>query len=232
MSDGILLAMHILVVEDERKISTFLVKGLRAEGYTVDLAENGSDGLTKALTGNFALIILDIMLPLMDGLTVCKTLRQKKIQTPIIMLTAKDTLDDKLRGFEHGADDYLVKPFSFAELLARIKAVLKRNTIEPVETLSCKDLILNIEKHEVQRQGKIIEMSATEFRLLEFLLRNTQRVVSKQRILEEVWGYDFDPESNIVEVYIKYLRTKLDVGHKEKLIHTVRGAGYRLCVSK
>jgi DNA-binding response OmpR family regulator len=225
-------AMHILVVEDERKISSFLVKGLRAEGYTVDLAENGSEGLTKALTGNFAIIILDIMLPLLDGLTVCKTLRQKKIPTPIIMLTAKDTLDDKLRGFEHGADDYMVKPFSFAELLARIKSVLNRHIPANQEILSCQDLSLNIEKHEVQYKGKNIEMSATEFRLLEFMLRNTQRVVSKQRILEEVWGYDFDPESNIVEVYIKYLRNKIDKGHKAKLIHTIRGVGYRLCASK
>ena len=224
--------MHILVVEDEKKISSFLVKGLRAEGHTVDLAENGTDGLNKGLDEDYSVIILDIMLPLMDGLTVCKTLRQHKKTTPVIMLTAKDTVEDKIHGFEHGADDYLVKPFSFAELLVRIKAVSRRQSEVPSEKLQCADLHINPETHEVVRKNKPISLSATEFRLLEYLLRNSSRVVSKQRILEEVWGYDFDPESNIVEVYIKYLRTKIDRGHTPKLIQTIRGFGYRLCVSK
>jgi heavy metal response regulator len=221
--------MKILIIEDEKKVVSFLKKGLVSEGYAVDVASDGEEGLFMAKEGDYEVIILDVMLPQKDGLSVCRELRAAGKNSPIIMLTAKDAVEDRVKGLEAGADDYLVKPFSFAELLARIRALVRRHKGTSGNILKIADLTLDPETHEVKRGGKLISLSATEFRFLKYLMENTKRVVSRSLILENVWGYDFDPESNIVEVYIKYLRDKIDRGFKKSLIKTVPGVGYRLC---
>ncbi len=217
--------MKILVVEDEKKVASFIRSGLRSEGYTVDVAQDGEEGLFLAHEGGHDLIILDLMLPKMDGLSVCRRLRAEGKSMPIIMLTAKDEVDDRVKGLEAGADDYLAKPFSFAELLARIKALSRRGHELKSETLSCADVRLHPDRMEVTKKGKPVNLSATEFKLLKYLMQNRGRVLSKAMILENIWGYDFDPESNIVDVYIKYIRDKVG----KSLIQTVRGIGYKLC---
>ena len=217
--------MKILLVEDEKKVVSFIRNGLRSEGFTVDTAQDGEEGLFKALEGNFDLIILDLMLPKMDGISVCQKLRAQAKNTPIIMLTAKDEVDDRVKGLEAGADDYLTKPFSFAELLARIKALSRRGREVKSEILNWADIRLNPDRMEVTKKGKAVNLSATEFKLLKYFMQNPGRVLSKAMILENIWGYDFDPESNIVDVYIKYLRDKVG----KNLIQTVRGIGYKLC---
>ncbi|HVN67868.1 MAG TPA: response regulator transcription factor [Candidatus Sulfotelmatobacter sp.] len=221
--------MKILIVEDDRKIVNFLRAGLQSEGYAVTAAADGADGLERAVAEKYDMIILDLLLPKLDGLSLCRELRRRKVATPIIMLTAKETTDDRVSGLQAGADDYLTKPFSFAELLARIKAIARRSQGSSAGRLAAGDLTLDPDTLEAQRAGKPLKLSATEFKLLKYLLENQNRVISKPLILENVWGYDFDPESNIVEVYIKYLRDKIDKGHKKSLIQTVHGIGYKLC---
>lgn len=221
--------MKILLVEDERKVISFIKKGLQSEGYTVDTASDGEEGLFMAQEGDYDTIVLDLRLPKMDGITVCKKIREEGRKVPIIMLTAKDTVEDRVKGLDAGADDYLTKPFSFSELLARIKALNRRNRTLEASVLRTGDLELNPETFETTRAGKRASLSATEFRLLKYLMQNKNKVVSKTAILENVWGYDFSPESNIVDVYIKYLRDKIDKGFKKNILQTVRGIGYKIC---
>ena len=218
--------MRILVVEDQAKVASFIVKGLKEERYAVDLAETGAAGLELAQLNPYDLIVLDVMLPEMNGYQVCEALRQKHIKTPIMMLTARDSVADKVRGLDAGADDYLTKPFSFDEFLARLRALLRRgqHLVEP--KLSAADLQLDPVSHEVTRAGKRLELTAKEYGLLEFLLRNKNRIVTRTSIIEHVWDIHFDSDTNLVDVYIRYLRRKLDDDHEVKLIHTVRGVGY------
>ena len=221
--------MKILIIEDEKKIVSFIKNGLRSEGYTVDAAFDGEEGLYKAEEGNYDLIVLDVKLPLLDGFSLLKQLRAKGKNTPVIMLTARDAVEDKVEGLNLGADDYLTKPFSFEELLARIKALTRRKQAKTSNLLKVDDLTLDTEYLAVKRGKKEINLSPTEFKLLKYLMENKSRVLSKTLILENVWGYDFSPESNIVDVYIKYLRDKIDKGSKKSLIQTVHGMGYKIC---
>jgi DNA-binding response OmpR family regulator len=224
--------MKILIIEDEKKITNFLKKGLKSEGFTSDIATDGEEGFFMSQEGHYGVIILDIGLPKMDGIAVCQKIRKSGNTTPIIMLTAKDSVEDRVRGLDAGADDYLTKPFSFAELLARLRALKRRKQGLIGNTLKVADLELNQHTCSVQRADKNIQLSSTEYRLLNYLLENKNHTVSKTSILEQVWGLDFSPESNIVEVYIKYLREKIDKGFDPPLIHTVHGIGYKLCDSK
>jgi len=219
--------MIILIVEDEKKIASFVKRGLKEEGYAVDVAYDGEKGLNLAESNSYDLIILDIMLPQKDGLTVCKSLRKVKVTTPVLMLTAKDTVEDKVNGLDSGADDYLIKPFAFEELLARVRALLRRGRPLSPEKLMVADLILDPVTHQVKRGGKIIQLTYTEYRLLSYLMSNANRVLTRTMIEDHVWGYDYFEEfSNIIDVYIRYLRKKIDEGFNKKLIHTIRGKGY------
>lgn len=219
--------MRVLLVEDDQKIAAFILKGLRAEGFAVDHAADGKDGLHLALTEPYDAAIVDIMLPGMDGLRLIETMRQEKISTPVIILSARDTVDDRVKGLQTGGDDYLTKPFAFSELLARVQALIRRSTgaAEPTR-LSYADLSMNLITREVFRAGTKIELQPLEFALLEYLLRNAERVVSKTMIMEHVWDYHFDPQTNVVESRIYKLREKVDRGYDPKLIQTVRGVGY------
>ncbi len=223
--------MKILIAEDEDKIADFIQSGLKSEGYAVDRASDGELGLFMASESQYDLVILDWRLPKIDGLTLCKLLRKNGQTAPIMMLTARDSVDDRVAGLDAGADDYLTKPFSFEELMARIRALSRRFTPAAATSIwVIGDLTVSTDTHRVERAGKPIKCSATEFRLLRFLIENTHRVVSRTLILEKVWGFDFSPESNIVEVYINYLRDKIDKGFPAPLIQTIHGVGYRLCV--
>jgi two-component system, OmpR family, response regulator len=217
--------MRILLVEDEKNVASFIKKGLEEETYTVDVAGDGPEGLLMATESTFDLIILDVMLPGMNGIELCKTLRTKGLMKPILMLTAVDSVERKVEGLESGADDYLVKPFAFSELIARIKALLRR-TPDMVNELSLNDLRVDLLSRRVYRGKREIILTQKEFSLLEYLLRNKGRVLSRTQIIENVWGYDFSPGTNIIDVHIKSLREKLDAGVEGKLIHTVRGTGY------
>lgn len=220
--------MRILVIEDDRRIANLLKKGLVEEGYAVDLAYDGLEGQYLGESEDYDLIILDLLLPKVDGLTVCRKLREKQIKIPILILTAKITIDDRVEGLNAGADDYLVKPFSFRELTARINALLRRSqeTLPPI--LKVADLELDPAKHLVKQNGRTIDLSAKEFAILEYLLRNKNQVITRTMILEHVWDYNFDPSSNIVDVFITHLRKKIDNGDKEKLIQTIHGVGFKL----
>jgi|YelNatPaOPRAMG01_1025707.scaffolds.fasta_scaffold14366_5 heavy metal response regulator len=220
--------MRILLVEDDEHIVDFLKRGLKEEGYVVDIAYNGEDGLYLAENEGFDLIILDILLPKLDGFELCKRLRAKGNLTPILMLTAKDEIEDRVHGLDIGADDYLVKPFAFEELLARIRALLRRQKSIESSVLKIGDLTLNLLTREVKRGGKSIELTTREFELLKFLMYHPGQVLTRTQIAEHVWSYDFDYFSNIVDVYIRYLREKIDDPFEHKLIHTVRGAGYKI----
>jgi heavy metal response regulator len=213
------------LVEDEKNVAAFIKKGLEEETYTVDVAGDGPEGLLMATESNFDLIILDVMLPGMNGIELCKTLRTKGIMKPVLMLTAVDSVERKVEGLESGADDYLVKPFAFSELIARIKALLRR-TPDMVSELSLNDLRVDLLARRVYRGKREIMLTQKEFSLLEYLLRNKGRILSRTQIIENVWGYDFSTGTNIVDVHIKSLREKLDSGFGGKLIHTVRGTGY------
>ncbi len=219
--------MRILLVEDDRKIAEFILKGLKEAGFAVDHALNGEDGLHLASTEPYDAAIIDIMLPKLDGLTLIEELRGQQINTPIIILSAKRTVDDRIKGLQTGSDDYLTKPFSFSELLARIQALIRRDSrVSEPSWLKVADLSLNLMSREVVRAGKTIDIQPLEFALLEYLMRNTGRVVSKTMIMEHVWNYNFVPQTNVVEVRISKLRDKIDKDFEPKLIHTVRGAGY------
>ena len=220
--------MVILVVEDEVKITRFIKKGLEMEHYTVEVAYDGEEGLSKAEINNYDLIILDIMLPKMDGFEVCKKLREAKIETPIIMLTARNMIDDKIKGLDAGADDYLIKPFAFGELLARIRALLRREKTVKSTKLQVGDLVIDPANHEVARNGKEISLSSKEYRLLDYMMRRPGHVCTRTMIGEHIWGYNFTDDSNVIDVYISYLRKKIDTGFKAKLIHTVRDIGYKI----
>ena len=221
--------MYILVVEDERRLAQVVRKVLEEEGHTVDVAYDGEDGLAMAMEGSHDVIALDILLPGMDGLEVCRALRANRVDTPVLLLTALDAVEDRVRGLDAGADDYLPKPFAFQELLARLRALGRRRVQarEP-DQLRTADLALDLRRRRAERNGKTIELSPKEFALLEFLMRNEGRVVTRTQILDHVWGYDYSPDSNLVDVYVTYLRRKVDRGHQRKLIRTVRGAGYAL----
>jgi two-component system response regulator MprA len=221
----------ILVIEDEERILQFLRRGLTYEGYTVDTAVNGTEGLAKALELNPDLVIIDWMLPELepglDGLEVCRRLREEG-DTPLLMLTAKDSVADRVRGLDAGADDYLVKPFALNELLARVRALLRRSKTTQPEVLSFQDLRLDTGTHQAFRADRAIDLTAKEYELLELLLRHPRQVLTRDLIYDRVWGYDFGGESNIIEVYIRYLRQKTEEGGLPRLIHTVRGVGYVL----
>lgn len=221
--------MRILLVEDEKNVAAFIRKGLEEEYYTVDVAEDGDEGFLVATSNEYDLMVLDIMLPGINGIELCKRLRDKGIKAPILMLTAIDSVNSKVEGLESGADDYLTKPFAFSELLARIKALLRR-TAESVSELSLEDLRMDLLSRRVFRADKEVILTPKEFSFLEYLLRNKGRVLSRTQIIENIWGYSFDPNSNVVDVHIKFLREKIDAGFPKKLIHTVRGAGYILKV--
>ena len=220
--------MRILVVEDEKKIADFIKRGLKEEGYAVDLAYDGQEGLFLAKTNPYDLVILDLMLPKLDGISLCKTLKDKGMLTPIVMLTAKDAIKDKVAGLDAGADDYITKPFAFAELLARIRAILRKKGHEASGTIKVDDLILDLTTHRVERAGKEIKLTQKEYALLEYLMRNAGSIVTRTMISEHVWDIYFDTFTNVIDVYINYLRNKIDLPHKKKLIHTVRGRGYIL----
>jgi heavy metal response regulator len=220
--------MRILVVEDERKIAEFVKKGLKAEGYAVDTAADGEEGRFLAGTGDYDLILLDLRLPKMDGVMLCRTLRAEKYAGPILMLTARDTVKDKVLGLDSGADDYLTKPFDFEELLARVRALLrKRGAGEPTR-LQVDDLVMDLVAHTVERGPQPIALTPKEFSLLEYFLRNAGAVVSRAMIAEHVWDIHFDSFTNVIDVSVNHLRNKVDRDFPKKLIHTVRGRGYVL----
>jgi len=226
------LAMRILLVEDDKKVASFIHKGLEEEGYAVDVAPDGEAGLFMGLDRLHDLIILDVMLPKKPGFQVLRELRQAKIVTPVLLLTARDTVEDKVQGLDAGADDYLTKPFAFAELLARVRALLRRRADARSPQLQLADLVLDPATRSVTRGGQPITLTNREFALLEYFLRNAGRVLSRAMIAEHVWDYDFDSGTNVIDVYVNYLRKKLDAGRESKLLHTVRGAGYVLKESR
>jgi len=221
--------MRLLVVEDDKKIALFVKTGLTEAGFAVDHVIDGEDGLHLALTEPYDLAVIDLMLPTVDGLTIIKEMRDHGINTPVLILSAKRSVDERVEGLQTGGDDYLVKPFAFAELLARVQALMRRSSREnsPVE-LKFADLTLNLHSRSVIRAGREIDLQPLEFSLLEYLMRNSGRVVSKTMIMEHVWDYNFNPQTNVVEARICYLRDKIDKGFDAKLIHTVRGVGYVL----
>jgi two-component system copper resistance phosphate regulon response regulator CusR len=220
--------MRILVIEDEKKVARFIKKGLEEEGYAVDLASDGEEGLARVLDQVHDLIILDIALPKIDGLQVLKKLRERKVPTPVLLLTVRAAIEDKVLGLDSGADDYLTKPFAFQELLARIRALLRRKAETGPPLLQVEDLVLDPSRRLVTRGGERIDLTSKEFALLEYLMRNAGRVLTRAMISEHVWNYDFDTGTNVIDVYVNYLRRKIDSGRKKKLIHTVRGSGYAL----
>lgn len=224
--------MRLLLVEDDLQIASFIMKGLKQAGFVIDHAIDGEDGLHMALNEPYDAAIIDIMLPKLDGLTLIEELRRKKVDTPVIILSAKRSIDDRVKGLQTGSDDYLTKPFSFSELLARVQALIRRATraTEPTR-LSVGELSIELLKHEIFRAGEKIDLQPREFSLLEYLMRNTGRVVSKTMILEHIWDYDFDPQTDVVDVLVCRLRSKVDRDFDEKMIHTIRGVGYVLEIS-
>jgi len=221
--------MRVLVVEDDKKIASFVARGLKEAGHAVDTAERGDDALHLGLNNHYDVAIIDLMLPAVDGLSLIECWRAKKVKTPVIILSAKRSVDDRVKGLQVGGDDYLTKPFAFSELLARVQSLVRRSsqTVEP-STLTYADLTLDLLSREVTRGGRKIELQAREFALLEYLLRNAGRVVSKTMILEHVWDYHFDPKTNVIDVLVSRLRGKIDRDFDRKLIHTMRGFGYVL----
>ena len=221
--------MYILVVEDERRLAQVVRRVLEEEGHTVDVAYDGEEGLALATDGSHDVIVLDILLPVMEGFEVCRTLRRDRVDTPILLLTALDSVDDRVRGLDAGADDYLPKPFAFQELLARLRALGRRKVQAREPTaLEVRGLRLDLRRRRAERDGRTIDLSPREFSLLEFLMRNEGRVVTRTQMLDHVWGYDYATDSNLVDVYMAYLRRKVDRGDDRKLIRTVRGVGYAI----
>jgi len=224
--------MRLLLVEDDRTIASFVTKGFEEAGFAVDHADNGEDGLHLALVESYDAAVVDVMLPRLDGLALIKRMRQQRINTPVIILSAKRSLDDKIKGLQTGSDDYLVKPFAFSELLARVQALLRRSSgsVEPMR-LTVGDLSMDLLKRQVTRSGRAIELQPMEFKLLEYLMHHGEQVVSKTMILEHVWDYSFDPQTNVVDVLVCRLRNKVDRDFDQKMIHTIRGVGYVLKAS-
>jgi two-component system OmpR family response regulator len=221
--------MRLLLIEDDQKIAAFIIKGFKAEGFAVDHAPDGLQGLDLGLTEPYDVIIVDLMLPKLDGLSVIENLRKQKVMVPVIILSAKDSVDDRVKGLQIGSDDYLPKPFAFAELLARVQALLRRRSGSTETTnLQVGDLSLDLITREVSRAGRRIELQPLEYSLLAYLMHNSGKVVSKTMIMEHVWDYHFDPQTNVVEARICRLRDKIDKGFDSKLIHTIRGVGYVL----
>ena len=220
--------MRILVVEDEKKVSAFIKKGLEEEGFSVDLAHDGEEGVLKATSSTYDLILMDIMMPKKDGLTAIKEIREKSISTPILCLTAKDTVDDIVSGLNTGSDGYLTKPFAFTELLARSRALVRRGNQDRGAELFYADLRIDPVAHKVWRDGNELDLTSKEYALLEYFMRNANLVLTRSMIAENVWDYTFDSFTNIIDVYVNYLRKKVDQNYEKKLIHTVRGAGYIL----
>ncbi|MGD8338522.1 MAG: response regulator transcription factor [Desulfobacterales bacterium] len=221
--------MRILVVEDDKKIASFVAKGLKEAGYAVDVAPDGPDGLDLGLSGVYDAAVVDIMLPGLDGLTLIERLRAKKNNTPVIILSAKRTVDDRVKGLQAGGDDYLTKPFSFSELLARIQALIRRDTrVAESSTLTVGDLAIDLLAREAKRGDTVISLPSREFALLEYLMRHPGRIVSKTSILENIYDYSFDPQTNVVDVLVCRLRNKIDKDFDRKMLHTVRGMGYVL----
>jgi len=218
--------MRILIVEDEKKVANFVKKGLQEEGYAVDLSFDGEEGLNLGRDPSYDLIILDIYLPKLDGLAALKKLRAHGVRTPVLLLTVRATIEDKVLGLDSGADDYLTKPFAFQELLARVRALLRRRMDTGAAVVRIGDLILDPASRIVSRGARTIELTVKEFSLLEYFMRNPGRVLTRTMIIEHVWNYDFDSGTNVVDVYVNYLRKKIDFREEQKLIHTVRGVGY------
>ncbi len=222
--------MRILVVEDEHRIAAFLKRGLVEEGYAVDVAFDGDEALDWSAIAPYDLIVLDLLLPGLSGIVVCRTLRQRGVRTPILMLTARDAIEDRVTGLDAGADDYLTKPFAFSELLARIRALLRREPDARALVLHIADLTLDPATHIVTRAGIVIPLANKEYQILEYLLRNENRALTRTMIAEHAWDYEFDNASNVIDVHIRALRRKLDDAYPVKLIHTIRGVGYRLAI--
>jgi len=220
--------MRILIAEDDRKVAGFLKKGLKEEHYAVDVCYDGEEALFQAQVNQYDLIILDVMLPKKNGFAVCKEIREEGKLTPILMLTARDQLEDKVKGLREGADDYLTKPFAFEELLARIQALLRRTQDYKTKTLKVGDLELDPVSRKITRQGKPITLTGKEYALLEYLIRNKGRVITQSMIIDHVWDMNYDGLSNVVNVYINHLREKIDKGFSQKYIHTIRGVGYKI----
>jgi two-component system copper resistance phosphate regulon response regulator CusR len=221
-------AMRILLVEDEPKIAAFLRKGLAENGFVVDVADRGDDGLHLARTGSYDLVILDVLLPHLDGWSVLAALRREGRQTPVVYLTARDAVHDRVKGLELGADDYLVKPFAFSELLARVRSVLRRGPVRQQEAICVADLEVDVVRLRAMRAGQRLDLTPKEFALLSLLARRAGEVLSRTVIAEQVWDMNFDSDTNVVDVHIRHLRSKVDEPFERKLIHTVRGAGYVL----
>ena len=222
--------MRVLVVEDETKVGSFIKRALEEESYAVDLCEDGAQGLDLALTGSYDLIMIDLMLPGLPGMEVLTRLRKEKSKTPVLILTAQSKVDQRVKGLDAGADDYLTKPFAIDELLARVRALLRRGTAEASGTLQIDDLILNPATREVTRGGQRIDLTVKEYALLEYFMRHAGRVLTRPMISDHVWNQDFDTFTNVIDVYVNYLRNKIDRGRARKLIHTIRGSGYMLKV--
>jgi DNA-binding response OmpR family regulator len=219
--------MRLLVVEDEHKLAGVLKRGLEEHGYAVDVAYDGEDGLAMATAAPYDLIVLDVMLPKLDGFAVCQQLRAQRSHTPVLMLTARDAVDDRVAGLDSGADDYLTKPFAFRELLARTRALLRREARTKDPVLRVADLEIDTVSHEVRRAGKVVELTTKEYAILEYFARNPNRVLTRTQIAEHVWDYDFVSMSNVIDVYVGYLRRKLGDG-ESRLLRTIRGTGYQL----
>jgi DNA-binding response OmpR family regulator len=220
--------MRVLVIEDEAKVASFIKRALEEESYAVDLAADGQQGLDLGLTGSYDLIVIDLMLPTLPGLEVLKHLRREKVSAPVLILTAQSQVDQKVNGLDAGADDYLTKPFAIDELLARVRALLRRGTTEAPGILQIDDLILNPATREVTRNSQRIDLTLKEYALLEYFMRHAGRVLTRPMISEHVWNQDFDTFTNVIDVYVNYLRNKIDRGRSRKLIHTIRGSGYML----
>ncbi|HUX60304.1 MAG TPA: response regulator transcription factor [Ignavibacteriaceae bacterium] len=218
--------MRILIIEDEKKVASFIKKGMEEEYFTADVAYDGKEGLKMASSENYDAIIMDIMLPFIDGISLLKEIRKREIITPVLMLTVKDSLKDKVEGLDAGADDYLTKPFAFEELVARIRALLRRHESSKIPTLKVGELILDLQSHKVIRGDQEIVLTPKEYAILEYLMRNANKVVSRTKLIEHVYEYHFDPETNIIDVYINKVRTKVDNNFDKPLIHTIRGIGY------
>jgi two-component system copper resistance phosphate regulon response regulator CusR len=223
-----MVKVRILLVEDESRVADFIARGLREQAYAVDLARDGEQAVYLASVNHYDVVVLDVMLPVKDGYAVCRELRARSVRTPILMLTARDAVDDRVAGLDSGADDYLTKPFDFKELLARLRALLRRGAELRPPVARVADLALDTASHAVERAGKSVSLTAKEYALLEYLVLNAGRVVGREQIAQHVWDESFDPFSNVIDVYVKRLRAKLDTGYQPRLIHTRRGEGYLL----